>query len=76
MPKRPDSQAWRYWRTVFGVVAAAAVLVCAHRQRSDSVAPGGINESVLVLLDLPVAYQVSSFNKATCSLIRNGGIRS
>src|ERR1700739_1448203 len=30
--------------------AAAAVLVCAHRQRSDSVAPGGINESVLVLL--------------------------
>ena len=27
MPKRPDSQAWRYWRTVFGVVAAAAVLV-------------------------------------------------
>jgi AcrR family transcriptional regulator len=31
-------------------VAAAAVLVCAHRQRSDSVAPGGINESVLVLL--------------------------
>ena len=31
-------------------VAAAAVLVCAHRERSDSVAPGGINESVLVLL--------------------------
>ena len=31
-------------------VAAAAVLVCAHRQRSDSVAPRGINESVLVLL--------------------------
>jgi AcrR family transcriptional regulator len=31
-------------------VAAAAVVVCAHRQRSDSVAPGGINESVLVLL--------------------------
>ena len=26
------------------------MLVCAHRQRSDSVAPGGINESVLVLL--------------------------
>ncbi len=31
-------------------VAAAAVLVCVHRRRSDSVAPGGINESVLVLL--------------------------
>ena len=27
MPKRPDSQAWRYARTVFGVVVAAAVLV-------------------------------------------------
>ncbi|MDD4866242.1 MAG: polysaccharide deacetylase family protein [Mycobacterium sp.] len=27
MPKRPDSQAWRYWRTVFGVAAAGAVLV-------------------------------------------------
>jgi peptidoglycan/xylan/chitin deacetylase (PgdA/CDA1 family) len=27
VPKRPDSQAWRYWRTVFGVVAAAAVLL-------------------------------------------------
>src|SRR6201987_3551118 len=26
MPKRPDSQAWRYWRTVLGVVAAGAVL--------------------------------------------------
>jgi AcrR family transcriptional regulator len=31
-------------------VAAAAVLVCAHRQRSDFVAAGGINESILVLL--------------------------
>jgi peptidoglycan/xylan/chitin deacetylase (PgdA/CDA1 family) len=27
VPKRPDSQAWRYARTVFGVVVAAAVLV-------------------------------------------------
>ena len=27
MPKRPDSQAWRYARTVLGVVAAATVLV-------------------------------------------------
>jgi AcrR family transcriptional regulator len=31
-------------------VSAAAVLVCAHRQRSDSVTPRGINESILVLL--------------------------
>lgn len=27
MRKRPDSQVWRYWRTVFGVLAAVAVLV-------------------------------------------------
>ena len=27
MPKRSDSQAWRYWRTVLGVVVAAAVLI-------------------------------------------------
>lgn len=31
-------------------VAAAAVLICAHRQNSDSVAPGGINEGIVVLL--------------------------
>jgi hypothetical protein len=27
VPKRPDSQRWRYARTVLGVLAAAAVLV-------------------------------------------------
>ena len=27
MPKRPDSQGWRYARTVLGVLAAAAVLI-------------------------------------------------
>src|SRR5246127_922496 len=40
MPNRPDSQAWRYWRTVFGVVAAAAVLVIGgltgHVTRADN----------------------------------------
>src|SRR3954453_10241835 len=36
--------------TLADQVAAAAVVVCAHRQGSDSVAPRGINESVLVLL--------------------------
>src|SRR3984957_12466030 len=40
MPKRPDSQAWRYWRTVLGVVAAAAVLVIGaltgHVTRADN----------------------------------------
>jgi AcrR family transcriptional regulator len=36
--------------TLVDQVSAAAVLVCAHRQRSDHVAPGGVNESILVLL--------------------------
>jgi AcrR family transcriptional regulator len=31
-------------------VSAAAVLICAHRHHSDSVAPRGIDESILVLL--------------------------
>ena len=31
-------------------VAAAAVVICAHRQHSDSVPPRGINESIVVLL--------------------------
>ncbi|MBO0879374.1 MAG: polysaccharide deacetylase family protein [Mycobacterium sp.] len=26
MPRRPDTQAWRYWRTVAGVVAAAIIV--------------------------------------------------
>lgn len=36
--------------TLADQVAAAAVLVCRHRQHSDSVAPRGINDSILVLL--------------------------
>ena len=40
MPKRPDSQAWRYWRTVLGVVAAGAVLLIGgltgHVTRADN----------------------------------------
>ena len=36
--------------TLADQVAAAAVVICAHRQQSDSVALHGINESILVLL--------------------------
>jgi AcrR family transcriptional regulator len=36
--------------TLADQVAAAAVVICAHRQQSGSVAPRGINESILVLL--------------------------
>ncbi|BBX72395.1 polysaccharide deacetylase family protein [Mycobacterium shinjukuense] len=39
MPKRPDNLAWRYWRTVVGVVAAAVVLLVGgltgHITRAD-----------------------------------------
>ncbi|WP_197376811.1 TetR/AcrR family transcriptional regulator [Mycolicibacterium baixiangningiae] len=37
-------------QTLAGQVAAAALLICEHRQRSDSVTARGINESILVLL--------------------------
>ncbi|MHC9296314.1 TetR/AcrR family transcriptional regulator [Mycobacterium sp. LTG2003] len=33
-----------------GQVAAAAVVICAHRRQSDAVSPRGFNESILVLL--------------------------
>jgi AcrR family transcriptional regulator len=36
--------------TLADQVAVAAVVICAHRQRSDSVVPRGISESILVLL--------------------------
>ncbi len=36
--------------TLADQVAAAAVLICAHRRRSDFIAADGINESILVLL--------------------------
>lgn len=40
MAKRPDNQAWRYWRTVIGVVAAVAVVVIGaltgHIRRADA----------------------------------------
>jgi peptidoglycan/xylan/chitin deacetylase (PgdA/CDA1 family) len=40
VPKRPDNQVWRYWRTVIGVVAAGAVLVIGgltgHVTRADN----------------------------------------
>jgi peptidoglycan/xylan/chitin deacetylase (PgdA/CDA1 family) len=40
VPKQPDNQAWRYWRTVIGVVAAGAVLVIGgltgHVTRADN----------------------------------------
>ena len=60
MPKRPDSQAWRYWRTVFGVVAAAAVLVIGgltgHVTRADNLSCSVVKCVALTFDDGPGPY--------------------
>jgi AcrR family transcriptional regulator len=44
--------------TLADQVAAAAVVVCAHRERSELIAPRGINESILVLLLRNVGHEL------------------
>src|SRR5246127_5389250 len=60
MPKRPDSQAGRYWRTVFGVVAAAAVLVIGgltgHVTRADNLSCSVVKCIALTFDDGPGPY--------------------
>ncbi|OBI87199.1 polysaccharide deacetylase family protein [Mycobacterium asiaticum] len=60
MPKRPDNQAWRYWRTVFGVVAAAAVLVIGgltgHVTRADNLNCSMVKCVALTFDDGPSPY--------------------
>ncbi|OBK23561.1 polysaccharide deacetylase family protein [Mycobacterium asiaticum] len=60
MPKRPDNQAWRYWRTVLGVVAAAAVLVIGgltgHVTRADSLNCSMVKCVALTFDDGPSPY--------------------
>src|ERR1700755_781889 len=60
MPKRPDSQACRYWRTVFGVVAAAAVLVIGaltgHVTRADNLSCSVVKCIALTFDDGPSPY--------------------
>ena len=60
MPKRPDSQAWRYWRTVFGVVAAGAVLVIGgltgHVTRADNLSCSVVKCVALTFDDGPGPY--------------------
>ncbi len=60
MPKRPDSQAWRYWRTVFGLVAAVAVLVVGgltgHVTRADSLSCSMVKCVALTFDDGPGPY--------------------
>jgi peptidoglycan/xylan/chitin deacetylase (PgdA/CDA1 family) len=82
VPKRPDSQAWRYWRTVFGVVAAGAVLVIGgltgHVTRADNVSCSVVKCAALTFDDGPGPFddrllQVLKDNgaKATFFLIGN-----
>src|SRR6201990_3710228 len=60
MPKRPDSQACRYWRTVFGVVVAAAVLVIGgltgHVTRADNLSCAAVKCVALTFDDGPGPY--------------------
>jgi peptidoglycan/xylan/chitin deacetylase (PgdA/CDA1 family) len=80
--KRPDSQVWRYWRTVFGVVAAAAVLVIGgltgHVTRADNLSCAVVKCVALTFDDGPSPFddrllQILKDNdaKATFFLIGN-----
>ncbi len=82
MPKRPDSQAWRYWRTVLGVVAAGAVLLIGgltgHVTRADNVSCSVVKCVALTFDDGPSPFddrllQILKDNdaKATFFLIGN-----
>ncbi len=82
MRKRPDSQAWRYWRTVIGVVAAGAVLLIGgltgHVTRADSLSCAVVKCVALTFDDGPGPFtdrllQILKDNdaKATFFLIGN-----
>jgi peptidoglycan/xylan/chitin deacetylase (PgdA/CDA1 family) len=67
VPKRPDNQAWRYWRMVFGVVAAAAVLVIGgltgHVTRADNLDCSIVKCVALTFDDGPGPYTRLVINK-------------
>ena len=60
MPKRPDNLAWRYWRTVIGVVAAGAVLLIGgltgHVTRADNLSCAVVKCVALTFDDGPSPY--------------------
>jgi peptidoglycan/xylan/chitin deacetylase (PgdA/CDA1 family) len=60
VPKRPDNQAWRYWRTVIGVVAAGLVLVIGgltgHVTRADNLSCAVVKCVALTFDDGPGPY--------------------
>jgi peptidoglycan/xylan/chitin deacetylase (PgdA/CDA1 family) len=80
--KRPDSQDWRYWRTVLGVVAAGAVLLIGgltgHVTRADNLSCSVVKCVALTFDDGPSPFddrllQILKDNdaKATFFLIGN-----
>ncbi len=82
MSKRPDTQAWRYWRTVLGVVAAGAVLLIGgltgHVTRADNLSCSVVKCVALTFDDGPTPFddrllQILKDNdaKATFFLIGN-----
>jgi peptidoglycan/xylan/chitin deacetylase (PgdA/CDA1 family) len=82
VPKRPDNQAWRYWRTVIGVLAAGAVLLIGgltgHVTRADNPSCAVVKCVALTFDDGPGPYtdrllQILKDNdaKATFFLIGN-----
>ncbi|WP_322859306.1 polysaccharide deacetylase family protein [Mycobacterium europaeum] len=60
MPKRPDNQAWRYWRTVAGVLTAVAVLVIGgltgHVTRADNLSCAVVKCVALTFDDGPSPF--------------------
>lgn len=82
MPKRPDNQAWRYWRMVIGVVVAVGVLVIGgltgHVTRADNLSCSVVKCVALTFDDGPGPFderllQILKDNdaKATFFLIGN-----
>jgi peptidoglycan/xylan/chitin deacetylase (PgdA/CDA1 family) len=82
VPKRPDSQALRYWRTVFGVVVAVAVLIIGgltgHVTRAENLSCSVVKCVALTFDDGPSPFdgrllQILKDNdaKATFFLIGN-----
>lgn len=60
VPKRPDNQAWRYWRTIFGVLMAGAVLaiggLTGHVTRTANVSCAVVKCVALTFDDGPGPY--------------------
>jgi peptidoglycan/xylan/chitin deacetylase (PgdA/CDA1 family) len=74
VPKRPDNQAWRYWRTVIGVVAAGAVLVIGgltgHVTRADNGSCAVVKCVALTFDDGP-----GPFDERLLQILKDGDVK-